>query len=50
MLLETTYNISNIARLCGFEDVSYFQRVFKQLEGITPLQFRRLHSSMNVNF
>lgn len=50
ILLETTHNINSIARLCGFQDVSYFQRVFKQLEGITPLQFRRLHSGMNVNY
>ncbi|RYX84057.1 AraC family transcriptional regulator [bacterium] len=50
LLLHTESKISKIALLSGFEDASYFQRVFKQLEGITPLQFRRMHAHMNVNY
>jgi AraC-like DNA-binding protein len=48
LLLETDHNMSKIAHLTGFEDASYFQRVFKQLEGITPSQFRRLRTRMHV--
>ncbi|MCQ2974398.1 MAG: response regulator [Bacteroidales bacterium] len=33
--------IGDIATKCGFEDVSYFSRVFKQICGITPSQFRK---------
>ncbi|BCM89830.1 HTH-type transcriptional activator Btr [Abditibacteriota bacterium] len=49
LLLHTDSNVSEIARQSGFEDIKYFQRVFKQLEGITPLRFRRLHARMTVN-
>ncbi|RYG68829.1 AraC family transcriptional regulator [bacterium] len=48
LLMETDHSIGKISQLTGFEDTSYFQRVFKQLEGITPSQFRRLHARMNV--
>lgn len=40
-LLETTdlrvYEISNLA---GFENAKYFNRVFREMEGITPLEYR----------
>ncbi|RYX84371.1 AraC family transcriptional regulator [bacterium] len=49
LLLHTNHNVGEIARLSGFEDTTYFQRVFKQLEGMTPLRFRRLHARMMIN-
>jgi AraC-like DNA-binding protein len=49
LLLHTDSNIGEIARLSGFDDITYFQRVFKELEGMTPLRFRRLHARMKVN-
>ncbi len=49
LLLHTNHNVGEIARLSGFEDITYFQRVFKQLEGITPLSFRRLYARMMIN-
>ena len=33
-------NIGEIALKCGFEDLNYFSRVFRQNEGITPSRFR----------
>ena len=33
--------IGDIAMKCGFDDVSYFSRVFKQICGITPTQYRK---------
>lgn len=50
LLLETDSSLAQVAQFTGFEDVSYFQRVFKQLEGITPTQFRRLHARMHVTY
>lgn len=49
-LLETTaLNIGETARACGFNRASYFSRVFKQITGLTPRQFRqslgRVHES-----
>ena len=32
-------SISEIAFQCGFEDPYYFSRLFKQLEGISPMQY-----------
>ena len=31
--------IGEIAHMCGFEDPYYFSRVFKKVEGISPMQF-----------
>jgi len=35
--------IKTIAEMVGFDNVSYFCAVFKQIEGISPGQFRKLH-------
>lgn len=42
-LLETqaTTPISQIARLCGFYDMSHFSKIFKQVTGISPSQYRK---------
>jgi len=40
-MLETDADISVIAELCGFSDQSYFTKVFRQTEGITPLKYRK---------
>lgn len=40
MLQETDCRIYEIARKTGYEDVKYFNRVFKRENGITPMQFR----------
>ena len=29
-----------IARLCGFEDQSYFTKVFRRISGVTPKKYR----------
>ena len=41
MLQQGTMPVGEIAMKCGYEDVSYFSRVFKQTTGITPSQFRK---------
>ena len=41
LLKETLSPISEIAELCGFSDVSYFCRLFKKKEGISPLTYRK---------
>lgn len=42
MLASTDTPISDIAMKCGFEDASYFGRVFKQAFNITPSQHRKM--------
>lgn len=40
MLRNTEQSISEIAASCGFWDMSYFTKVFRQLYGLTPTAYR----------
>lgn len=40
LLTGSTLSLAEIAHLCGFEDQSYFTRVFKNREGVSPKKFR----------
>jgi YesN/AraC family two-component response regulator len=40
MLRKTYYKIVDIAEKCGFQNVSYFNRVFKTRLGVTPSEYR----------
>ena len=42
MLLSTNMSISEIAAACGFEDQSWFSKIFKNNTGITPGKYREL--------
>lgn len=41
LLRETTKSVLEISLDCGFENVSYFIRKFRQLKGCTPMQYRK---------
>jgi AraC family transcriptional regulator, transcriptional activator of pobA len=41
LLYQTTHSINEIASGIGIYDQSYFSRLFKKYEGITPLEFRK---------
>lgn len=40
LLKDTNNNISHIAKECGFDSTSSFDRVFKKYKGTTPLKYR----------
>lgn len=40
LLANTDYSVIDIAIACGFEDQSYFSKVFKKYTGLTPKQYR----------
>ena len=40
LLNSSTLNISQISRACGYEDPSYFTRLFRRETGLAPRQFR----------
>jgi len=44
MLIDTTQTIAEIAYKCGFNNLSYFNRVFKAKNGCTPKEFRDNYS------
>jgi two-component system response regulator YesN len=48
-LIETDYPVKDIVTSIGYMDVANFTRKFRQAEGITPGQFRKLHAYENEN-
>ena len=40
MLGESQESILEIAQQCGFDNLSYFNRLFKRKYGVTPRQIR----------
>ena len=46
LLSETTAPIRWIAVECGYESEKYFMRIFKQVKGMTPSQYRNSHMLM----
>lgn len=40
-LLNSDISVTDIAYSCGFNDLSYFIKTFKNLKGITPAKFRK---------
>ncbi len=41
MLGNLSMSIGQVAVACGFDDVSYFSRVFKKVEGISPSEYKK---------
>ncbi len=42
-LLESTgLKIAEIAALCGFQEMSYFSKTFREAKGCTPKEYRRV--------
>ncbi len=46
LLLKSSLNNKEIARMCGFNDDAYFSRVFKKCTGATPKEYRKEHSGL----
>lgn len=44
-LIETDYNITDIAELVGYESITYFGKVFKETMRMSPLKFRKSKSN-----
>ncbi|WP_126971772.1 AraC family transcriptional regulator [Gynurincola endophyticus] len=49
-LIDTHQTVSEIAYNCGFNNISNFNRKFKQLKNITPAEFRANHRKGNRIF
>ncbi|TXK52624.1 helix-turn-helix transcriptional regulator [Pontibacter qinzhouensis] len=48
MLIDTTDTISEVSYKCGFNNLSYFNRIFKKKNGCTPSEFRQNYSGVRV--
>ena len=45
LLAATQATIAEVAALCGYEDQSYFSRVFRQGTGLSPKRFREVNQN-----
>lgn len=50
LLAYSSVPIEEVARSCGFSDVAYFCRVFKNSVGITPNRYRTSHTPSNLYY
>lgn len=41
LLTSTGQKIGDIGALCGFQDMSYFTKIFREMKGCTPGEYRR---------
>jgi AraC-like DNA-binding protein len=48
LLIDTTQTIAEIAYKCGFNNLSYFNRIFKKKNSCTPKDFRENYSGTKV--
>ena len=46
LLVTTGLSVSEISRQCGFVNQSGFLRLFKRVQGCTPLQYRKLRGAL----
>lgn len=40
LLIDSTHTVAEVAYKCGFNNISYFNRVFRKKNGCTPKEFR----------
>lgn len=48
LLISTNHSIAQIASSTGFSSQSYFSQIFKKSVGMTPQQYRKMHTK-NIN-
>ena len=49
LLVGEQMKIGQVAEACGFQDAGYFRKVFRVICGMTPREYRNLHSHHHVN-
>lgn len=48
LLRDSSNNLDQVARSCGFKDQRYFRRVFTAIQGLSPRSYRKLYSHINI--
>lgn len=49
LLMDSMFNVNEIAQACGFSDPVYFRRIFERHCDMPPLAFRKLYARVHVN-
>lgn len=47
LLIQTDYSVADICMLLHFNNQSHFSSLFKKFTGVTPNQYRKIHSIIN---
>lgn len=47
LLTQKKWSIAGICYECGYKNISYFNRQFKNVMGVTPMEYRMHHSNAN---
>ena len=45
LLTNSNHSLSQIARILGFSSLSYFSQSFHRTEGVSPMEYRKLHTA-----
>ena len=45
LLTNSNHSLSQIARILGFSSLSYFSQSFQRTEGVSPMEYRKLHTA-----
>ncbi len=48
LLIDTTQTVAEVSFNCGFNNLSYFNRIFRKKNGCTPSEFRQNYSGTTV--
>ncbi len=48
LLSYTGKNVTDVAFECGFNDISYFIKVFKKFKGMTPIQYSKKKNNLKI--
>ncbi|MBC7923849.1 MAG: helix-turn-helix transcriptional regulator [Ferruginibacter sp.] len=48
LLIDTTQTVAEVSYKCGFNNLSYFNRIFRKKNGCTPREFRQNYSGTRV--
>jgi AraC-like DNA-binding protein len=48
LLIDTTFSIAEVSFQCGFNNLSYFNRVFRRKHKCTPVEFRKNYSGTKL--
>ena len=49
LLLNSNMKVVDIAKKCGFNDSSYFNRIFRRIYQSSPEQYRKVHNNVEEN-
>lgn len=41
LLSETTFTVSQVSLMCGYDNEEHFMRQFKKMVGVTPTKYRK---------